>query len=86
MPLEAQLASQAAAAHTGGKSDLRPPCLGRVLYKNLERMWAKLEPVCQDLLLDAGHRQRAPCFQDFLWAYSIFWYFAASGCACTLLD
>ena len=55
--------------------------LGRVLYGNLERMWTKLEPVCQDLLLDAGHRQRAPSFRDFLWAYSIFWYAAAPGCA-----
>ncbi|CAK0754341.1 hypothetical protein CVIRNUC_002290 [Coccomyxa viridis] len=50
----------------------------RVLNGNLERMWTKLEPVCQDLLLDAGHRQRAPSFQDFLWAYSIFWSRAQS--------
>ena len=76
--MEAQFASQAGPAHAGGMILTSGyAVLGRVLYRNLESMWTKLEPVCQDLLLDAGHRQRAPSFQDFLWAYSIFWYTAA---------
>ena len=53
-----------------------------MLEKNLRATWARLQPVCADLLEEAGELQqqqqpavrRQPAFSDFIWAYTIFWW------------
>lgn len=45
----------------------------QVLRGQLQQKWQKLQPAVQRLLAEAGVRARAPTFDDFLWAYSMFW-------------
>ena len=44
----------------------------RLRKRSLEEQWRRLEPACRQLALSAG-AEAAPTFDDFLWAYSIFW-------------
>lgn len=45
--------------------------------KALQQQWRRLAPACQQLALRAGVEAQ-PSYQDFLWAYSIFWSRAIS--------
>ena len=47
--------------------------LCRVLKGQLQQRWQALAPVMQRLLQEAGIRGRVATFDDFLWAYSMFW-------------
>ena len=53
--------------------------IARVLEGNLRATWARLQPVCADLLKEAGVQEEhsearlEPDFRDFIWAYTIFW-------------
>jgi len=49
----------------------------RVLKAGLRERWEGLAPAVQELLRASGPVTQglSPTFQDFLWAYSIFWYF-----------
>ena len=49
-----------------------------MLESNLRDTWKRLRPVCADILEEAGVQDAAPGFEDFLWAYSIFWCEAPS--------
>ena len=45
-----------------------------MLREQLQQRWQALAPVMQKLLSQAGIQGRAPTFDDFMWAYSVFWY------------
>ena len=45
----------------------------RLIRERLRKDWARLEPVCTELVAASGVADRKPTFADFCWAHTIFW-------------
>ena len=46
----------------------------RVMHQRLKDSWLRVQPAIHELLQASGAREAAePTFQDWLWAYTIFW-------------
>ena len=44
------------------------------MHQRLEDSWLRVQPAIYELLQASGAREAAePIFQDWLWAYTIFW-------------
>ncbi len=41
------------------------------MRRSLEEMWSRLQPIARHLAVQ--NHTRPPTFEDFKWAYSIFW-------------
>lgn len=58
----------------------------RMKQKQLLDMWQSIQPACEELLKHASVAGKKLTFDDFLWAYSVFWYILfGSGIICDCL-
>lgn len=60
------------ACDSGTSSGAGARTLRRLRQRQLRQVWQSLQPAVRQLALQSG-AEGAPSWDDFLWAYSVFW-------------